>query len=1739
MDENSNSSQGAVPVSSQSGVPQPSPGPSPSSIPASSQPQIIPPGHHVNTGMMPPPPPGQHPHQQLPPSHMQQIPPGMNHGPQQSHNPQQPYSIAPQQHHPYGPPPQQTWLPPPPNSAMAPSPQHRNMNHHGGIGPQPPNQGKPMPPMAGPPQQPGPPSSTPHGNYSTPPPQSQGGAYSYPGQHITNGEYGQSPQQQGGNAGGYPAPITGYGGIPNPDAKFAAHQLHQLRHQIVAYRYLARNQPIPEQVSMALQHSGKRSLQFPPQSPQMHQQQQQHGGWPRPPTPSTPDIIHQQQQQRPQTPQQQGPPNQIAPPSSSGGYSMNGGPMPMKPTGMIPSQPLQMNGPSVQLPNVPSAGSGPIMNGGAGMIAGPEQQPGVHHGHHPGPHHPPQHQFPPHWRPGATTGGQPQPPPPPSHQPPTMNERDMNAYHAMASQLQQPKLTRVTPVAKPAGLDPIELKKERENCIAQRIAHRIQELQDLAANIPEDLRISAMIEYRALRLLNFQKQLRADVIACMRRDTTLETGQNPKLYRKPKRIGLREARITEKLEKQQKLEQERRRKQKHQEYISAILQHAKDFKEYHRNIQAKIGRVNKAVAVYHANTEREQKKEQERIEKERMRRLMAEDEEGYRKLIDQKKDKRLAFLLSQTDEYIRNLTEMVRQHKEEQRRKSKERRKVRKKKKKNGVEGENKENKDGTKNLPDGAFDENSQGGELRVNVIETESGKLLTRQDAPLASELDQWLQEHPGWSVAPKCEKQPGESGDAGGDSESEYEEATESETDDDEKSNQDSQMKNNGDGENSSTATLKPTPQISAEDDEYKGGDDQVNYYNIAHGIRERITEQSSLLRNGKLKEYQIHGLEWLVSLYNNNLNGILADEMGLGKTIQTIALITYLIEKKRNNGPYLIIVPLSTMSNWMLEFDRWAPTVIKIPYKGSPGARRDLSTNLKSNKFNVLLTTYEYIIKDKAVLAKIKWKYMIIDEGHRMKNHHCKLTQILNTHYTAPHRILLTGTPLQNKLPELWALLNFLLPSIFKSCNTFEQWFNAPFATTGEKVELNEEETILIIRRLHKVLRPFLLRRLKKEVESQLPDKVEYVVKCDMSALQRYLYRHMQSKGVLLTDGSEKDKKGRGGTRTLMNSIMQLRKICNHPFMFQQIEESYAEHLGLSDRIVSGPDLYRAAGKFELLDRILPKFKATNHRVLLFCQMTTSMTILEDYFNYRSYQYLRLDGTTKAEDRGVLLCKFNAPGSDYFVFLLSTRAGGLGLNLQAADTVIIFDSDWNPHQDLQAQDRAHRIGQKNEVRVLRLVTVNSVEERILAAAKYKLNLDEKVIQAGMFDQKSTGSERKQFLQAILQQDDGDEEDDENEVPDDETINQMIARTEEEFELFQKMDLDRRREEARNIKRKPRLMEESELPSWLLKDDFEVERLANEEEEDKLFGRGSRQRKEVDYSDSLTERQWLKAIEDGNYDEIEFNTGGKSRRRKSKSGKRRRIDDDDDDDDEDDEKPKKKRGRPTVEKNPPNPPNLMNKMRRIIHEIVNFKVPDPEASPQPEDVENKDNNDESGMAYRHIADAFMELPSRKELPDYYELIRRPLDIKKIRSRINNHKYRSLEELRDDFIQMCQNAQTYNMEQSQIYEDSLMLQKIYDEVTEKVEAKEAAAAAAASARGISAGTSGANTTGCDTDQGDDDDDLIDDSDEDEDEDEEDLPKKKKKTSSTGRTPGRPGRQAKTNSKRYISDDDSDDTDE
>ncbi|XP_033829153.1 probable global transcription activator SNF2L2 isoform X1 [Periophthalmus magnuspinnatus] len=1333
--------------------------------------------------------------------------------------------------------------------------------------------------------------------------------------------------------------MSGMGQPGRGPSAFSPVQLQQLRAQILAYKILGRGQPLPENLQLAVQ--GKRCLPTMQQQPQQQQPQQAPGSSPY-------------NRSGMGVPPMCGPQSSPCTTPAMQGHSQSAVPK---------TWPEGQSGDSQSTPQkhlTPAAGGRPS--------PAPPQGPGV-----PGP------------IPGSSLTPQ------PSAQP-------------VSPMLQmQQKQNRVTPIQKPQGLDPVGILQEREYRLQARIAHRIQELESLPGSLPPDLRTKATVELKALRLLNFQRQLRQDVVACMRRDTTLETALNSKAYRRSKRQTLREARMTEKLEKQQKLEQEKKRRQKHQEYLNSILQHAKDFKEYHRSVSGKIQKLTRAIATWHTNTEREQKKETERIEKERMRRLMAEDEEGYRKLIDQKKDKRLAYLLQQTDEYVANLTTLVYEHKAAQAAKEKKK----KKKKKKKVDGET----EGTSAIgPDGEpMDESSQMSELPVKVIQTETGKVLQGTDAPKSSQLEAWLEMNPGYEVAPRSDSE--ESG-------SEFEEE-----EDDEASKGEGEEKKKVDGDDASVKNAKNIIETAKQDvdDEYSvdtGTTCSQSYYGVAHAVTEKVDKQSSLLINGTLKQYQIQGLEWLVSLYNNNLNGILADEMGLGKTIQTIGLITYLMEYKRLNGPYLIIVPLSTLSNWVYELDKWAPSIVKIAYKGTPGLRRGLVPQLRSGKFNVLLTTYEYIIKDKHILAKIRWKYMIVDEGHRMKNHHCKLTQVLNTHYVAPRRILLTGTPLQNKLPELWALLNFLLPTIFKSCSTFEQWFNAPFAMTGERVDLNEEETILIIRRLHKVLRPFLLRRLKKEVESQLPEKVEYVIKCDMSAIQKVLYRHMQ-KGILLTDGSEKDKKGKGGAKTLMNTIMQLKKICNHPYMFQHIEESFAEHLGYPNGIISGPDLYRASGKFELLDRILPKLHATGHRVLLFCQMTSLMTIMEDYFSYRNFQYLRLDGTTKSEDRGMLLKKFNEEGSQYFIFLLSTRAGGLGLNLQAADTVVIFDSDWNPHQDLQAQDRAHRIGQQNEVRVLRLCSVNSVEEKILAAAKYKLNVDQKVIQAGMFDQKSSSHERRVFLQAILEHEEQNEEEDE--VPDDETLNQMIARNEDEFELFMRMDMDRRREDSRNPKRKPRLMEEDELPSWIIKDDAEVERLTYEEEEEKMFGRGSRCRRDVDYSDTLTEKQWLRAIEDGNLEEMEEEIRLKKRKRKRRQDK-------DSSREDGGTKAKKRRGRPPAEKFSPNPPKLTKQMNTIIDTVINYR-------------------DGSG---RQLSEVFVQLPSRKELPEYYELIRKPVDFKKIKERVRNHKYRSVGDLEKDVMLLCHNAQTFNLEGSQIYEDSIVLQSVFKSARQKIAKEE-----------------------------------------------------------------------------------------
>lgn len=605
-------------------------------------------------------------------------------------------------------------------------------------------------------------------------------------------------------------------------------------------------------------------------------------------------------------------------------------------------------------------------------------------------------------------------------------------------------------------------------------------------------------------------------------------------------------------------------------------------------------------------------------------------------------------------------------------------------------------------------------------------------------------------------------------------------------------------------------------------------QRQYNSAVHSIQEKVTEQPAMLQGGELRPYQLEGLQWMLSLFNNNLNGILADEMGLGKTIQTIALIAYLVENKGVTGPHLIVAPKAVLPNWLHEFSTWAPSIATVLYDGRLDERKAMRDEIcGEGKFSVMITHYDLIMRDKAFLKKIHWYYMIVDEGHRLKNHECALARTLVSGYRIRRRLLLTGTPIQNSLQELWALLNFLLPSIFNSVQNFEEWFNAPFADRCD-VSLNDEEELLIIRRLHQVLRPFLLRRKKDEVEKFLPSKTQVILKCDLSAWQKAYYQQVTVQGRVGLDSCS------GKSKSLQNLSMQLRKCCNHPYLF--VPEY---NIWQKEQIV------RASGKFELLDRLLPKLYKSGHRVLLFSQMTRLMDILEVYLQLHDLKYLRLDGSTKTEERGTLLKQFNAPDSPFFMFLLSTRAGGLGLNLQTADTVIIFDSDWNPQMDQQAEDRAHRIGQKKEVRVFVLVSVGSIEEAILERAKQKMGIDAKVIQAGLFNTTSTAQDRREMLQQIMQRGTDALGQD---IPSEREINRLAARSEEEFWMFEKMDEERRQRE----RYRSRLMEESEVPDWVFLTNYEKP-VANQNNQ----VLGKRRRNKVSYADTLSDTLFLKAL------------------------------------------------------------------------------------------------------------------------------------------------------------------------------------------------------------------------------------------------------------------------------------------
>ncbi|XP_065878291.1 protein PHOTOPERIOD-INDEPENDENT EARLY FLOWERING 1 isoform X2 [Euphorbia lathyris] len=696
---------------------------------------------------------------------------------------------------------------------------------------------------------------------------------------------------------------------------------------------------------------------------------------------------------------------------------------------------------------------------------------------------------------------------------------------------------------------------------------------------------------------------------------------------------------------------------------------------------------------------------------------------------------------------------------------------------------------------------------------------------------------------------------------------------------------------------------------------------------------------------LREYQHIGLDWLVTMYEKRLNGILADEMGLGKTIMTIALLAHLACEKGIWGPHLIVVPTSVMLNWETEFLKWCPAFKILTYFGSAKERKLKRQGwLKPNSFHVCITTYRLVIQDSKVFKRKKWKYLILDEAHLIKNWKSQRWQTL-LNFNSKRRILLTGTPLQNDLMELWSLMHFLMPHVFQSHQEFKDWFCNPISGMVEGQERVNKE---VVDRLHNVLRPFLLRRLKRDVEKQLPMKHEHVIFCRLSKRQRNLYEDFIASSETQATLSSSNFFG------MISIIMQLRKVCNHPDLFEgrpivssfdlegidiqlssdvcsmlshnpfstvnlgdlgllftchdfnmpswEFEEVNAiatpsilikERAKLDNAEEFGPqhkqwkklpetnifeeirkavfeerlrdvqgraesiawwnslrcrkkptysttlrelltikspvdDIYRHkddrlsysyssklaevilspverfqkmidvvesfmfaipaarapvpncwcskrgtsaflhptykekcseillpllspirpaivrtqvyfpdrrliqfdCGKLQELAGLLRKLKSGGHRALIFTQMTKMLDILEAFINLYGYTYMRLDGSTQPEERQTLMQRFNT-NPKFFLFILSTRSGGVGINLFGADTVIFYDSDWNPAMDSQAQDRCHRIGQTREVHIYRLISECTIEENILKKANQKRALDNLVIQSGGYN------------------------------------------------------------------------------------------------------------------------------------------------------------------------------------------------------------------------------------------------------------------------------------------------------------------------------------------------------------------------------------------------------------------------
>ncbi|KAK0195387.1 SNF2 family N-terminal domain-containing protein [Armillaria mellea] len=493
---------------------------------------------------------------------------------------------------------------------------------------------------------------------------------------------------------------------------------------------------------------------------------------------------------------------------------------------------------------------------------------------------------------------------------------------------------------------------------------------------------------------------------------------------------------------------------------------------------------------------------------------------------------------------------------------------------------------------------------------------------------------------------------------------------------------------------------------------------------------VFEESPSFIHGTMRGYQLQGLNWMVSLHHNGLNGILADEMGLGKTLQTISFLSYLKHYRDISGPHLVVVPKSTLQNWQREFEQWTPDVKAVVLTGTKEERSSIIADcLIPQNFEVCITSYEICLIEKSALKKFSFEYIVIDEAHRIKNVDSILSQIVRA-FTSRGRMLITGTPLQNNLKELFALLNFICPEIFVNYEDLDSFLHKDSDGTEEE----EEKSKRVVEALHKILRPFLLRRVKSDVEKNLLPKKEINIYVGLTEMQRKWYRSVLEKDIDAVNGLTGKKEGK--TR-LMNMVMQLRKVTCHPYLFDGAEPG--------PPYTTDEHLIQNSGKMVILDKLLASMKSKGSRVLIFSQMSRVLDILEDYCHFRQYQYCRIDGNTAHDDRVLAIDDYNKPGSEKFIFLLTTRAGGLGINLTTADIVVLYDSDWNPQADLQAMDRAHRIGQTKQVYVFRFITEGSVEERMLERAAQKLRLDQLVIQQGR-SQQTKAANKDELLEMI---------------------------------------------------------------------------------------------------------------------------------------------------------------------------------------------------------------------------------------------------------------------------------------------------------------------------------------------------------------------------------------------------------